>query len=190
MTFLGILGLICAAILGGLAALFRKGGVYNPPERVPTVPETDSPPEPPKPVQDAPVAPGELLWDTPQHAFHSTRVLCDEMGLTYDQKNLICATIYGESEFNNNAVCENRDSVGRVTSIDVGLCQINSYFHTGKGKEFPSTDYVVAHPEEQVRYMIRMYQAGLLKLWVAYQSGRYAQFLPKTSRMWKLAVVA
>lgn len=130
--------------------------------------------------------PHELLWDTQKHAFHSVRMLCDEMGLSYDEKNIICATIYGESEFNNNAICKNRNNNGEVTSIDVGICQINSYWHTGIGKTFPSTDYVISHPDEAVKFMIKMYKTGKINLWIAYKNGRYLQFLPKTSPMWKL----
>lgn len=131
--------------------------------------------------------PYQLLWDTPRHAYHSTRVICDEMGLSVSEKNLICAVIYGESEFYNTATCKNRDKNGFVTSIDAGLCQINSYFHTGKGKDFPSIEYVVAHPEEAVRWMVKMYKGGYIKQWVAYSSGRYLQFLKDDSPMWKLA---
>lgn len=57
MTFLGILGLIGAAIGGALFALFRHGGAWNPPEPLPTVPETDSPPPAPEPQQEPPAAP-------------------------------------------------------------------------------------------------------------------------------------
>ena len=136
---------------------------------------------------EAPVAPETLLWDTPRNAYHSVRVLCDEMGLTLTQKNEICATIFGESEFDNNAVYLNKDSQGNVTSRDVGVCQWNSYWHTGQGKTFPSPEYVVAHPEEAVRKMILFYQTGHINLWVAHKSGRYLLFLKPTSRMWKLA---
>ena len=120
-----------------------------------------------------------LLFDTPKHAWHSTRVLCDEMGLTYEQKQEICATVYGESAFDNKAVCRNKNAQGVVTSIDVGLCQINSRFHTGPGTPFPSTEYIVAHPEEAVRWMIKMYKARHINWWVAHLNGRYKQFLGK-----------
>lgn len=140
-----------------------------------------------------------LLWETPKQAWHSTRVLCDEMGLPlrktvlingvkYFPKDEVCATIYGESEFKNGAVCINKDKNGKETSRDVGLCQWNSYWHCGKGKTFPSTAYVVANPEKAVRKMIEFYKAGNINLWVAHKSGRYAQFVPKSSKMWKLAV--
>lgn len=147
--------------------------------------------EPPAPIEavTSTPTPPVLLWDTPRHAYHSTRVLCDEMGLNVAQKNEICATIYAESEFKNGAVCINEDLNGKETSRDVGLCQWNSYWHTGVGKTFPSPEYVVAHPEEAVRKMIEFYKAGHINLWVAHSSGRYAQFLKPSSKMWDLKVV-
>jgi len=141
-----------------------------------------------KPLETPILGPVDLLlWDTPRHAFHSTRVLCDEAGLILKQKDEICATIYGESEFDNKAICKNRNEKGEVTSIDVGICQINSYWHCGKGKTFPSTDYVVAHPEEAVRFMMKMYKAGQINLWIAHKNKRYLKFIPKGSKMWLLA---
>jgi len=130
-----------------------------------------------------------MLFDTPKNAWHSVRVMCDDAKLNYAQKNEICATIYGESEFNNNAVCRNKNKKGEVTSSDWGICQINDYWHCGKGKTFPSSDYVVAHPEKAVMFMIKMYKAGQIDLWIAHKSKRYLKFIPKGSRMWKLSVV-
>lgn len=128
-----------------------------------------------------------LLFDTPAHAYHSTRVICDEMGLTYEQKNEICATIYGESEFNNKAVCRNRKADGTISSSDWGICQWNDYWHCGEGKTFPSAEYVVANPEIAVRTMVKFYKRGQIDLWVAHKTGRYLQFLKPTSPMWTLA---
>src|SRR4051812_940500 len=42
-------------------------------------------------------------WGTKEDIRHSIRVICDEMGMTFEQKNTMCATIYGESEFNLHA---------------------------------------------------------------------------------------
>lgn len=53
MTFFGIVGLAIAAVLGAIAALFRKGGIYNP-----TVPESEpvAPRETPvKSLQESPL---------------------------------------------------------------------------------------------------------------------------------------
>ena len=127
-----------------------------------------------------------LLWATPKQAWHSVRVLCDNEGLSVSEKNLICAVIYQESGFKNTAICRNKDKQGNITSSDWGICQVNDYWHCGKGKTFPSAEYVVAHPEEAVRWMLKMYRLGLLKLWVGYSSGAYQKWLSPTSKMWLL----
>ena len=125
-------------------------------------------------------------FSTPQTAYHATRVLCDNAGLNVNEKNLICACIYQESEFRNTAVCINRNTQGIETSRDVGLVQVNSYWHCGPGKDFPSTDYVVAHPEEAVNWMIKCYQEGQLKMWVSFLSKEYLKWLKIDSPMWLL----
>lgn len=135
----------------------------------------------------APVPPPEkLLFDTPKHAYHAVRVMCDKAGLSLEEKNVICAVIYQESQFDNNAVCKNKNTAGVVTSTDVGICQINSYWHTGPGKQFPSTEYVVAHPEEAVKFMLNMQKTGKLHLWVGFTSKKYKYWLMSNSPMWLL----
>lgn len=126
--------------------------------------------------------PPVLLWDTPEHARYSVRVLCDRAGLSFDEKAIICACIYQESQFNNNAVCRNRNAKGDIISSDWGLVQVNDYWHIGPGKSFPSVAWVVAHPEEMVNWMISMYKKGNLKLWVSYSSGAYKKHLARESR--------
>lgn len=127
-------------------------------------------------------------WDSPQHNYHNTRVLCDLAGLTVSEKNLICSCLYRESEFNNNAVCYNRDASGNVLSEDVGIAQINTYYHIAPtGSPFPSREYVVENPKVAVQYMIDCYKKGTLKMWVSYSSGAYKQYLLPTSPMWRLA---
>ena len=127
-----------------------------------------------------------VAWDTTRHNYHNVRVLCDESGLSLTEKNLICACIFQESGFDNNAICQNKNAEGVVTSTDVGICQINSYFHCGVGKDFPSTAFVVANPQDAVQWMIEMYMNGLLKMWVSYSSGAYLQWLQVGSPMWSL----
>lgn len=140
-------------------------------------------------TQSTPTPP--LEWETPNKAFHSTRVICDEMGLTYEQKNEVCATIMGESEFynylpnGNPTIHKNIRVDGSVGSTDWGICQINDRFNIGLGRPFPSVDFVMKNPEEAVRFMVRMYKAGRISMWYAHQT--YQQFIPKSSRMWKLA---
>lgn len=156
---------------------FRKGGIYNPKEPVTS---TDNiiaviTPEP-EPVPPPPT----LLWDTQKHSYHSTRVLCDEMGLSLEEKNLICACIYQESQFKNSAVGRNSNTT------DWGIVQVNDYYHIGAGKDFPSVEYVVNNPEKMVRWMIRCYKQGQLKMWASYSTGVYKHWLIPTSPMWLL----
>ena len=121
-------------------------------------------------------------WSTTEKSRYNVRRICDDMGLTFEEKVTICACIYQESGFNNNAKCRNRDKDGNLLSTDWGLCQINDFWHCGAGKTFQSAEYVVAHPEECVRWMIKMYKAGQLKLWVSYSAGHYKKWLTSESR--------
>jgi hypothetical protein len=124
----------------------------------------------------------EMLWDTPEHSRYNVRKICDEMGLSAAEKNLICACIFQESGFLNTAVCHNKNSKGEVISSDHGIVQINTRWHIGEGKTFPSVEYVVNNPEIMVRWMISMYKKGLLRLWVSYTSGAYKRWLVQESR--------
>ncbi len=145
------------------------------------------PPEPP--VVPVLSQPAPYLWDTPEHARHSVRVICDEElilqktilidGKRYYPKDVICAVIMGESEFYNNAKNYNRNSKGEITSTDFGICQINDRWHIGPNKDFPSVEYVLANPDKCVRWMCRMFQIGHINAWVAYTNGSYKQHLPQ-----------
>ena len=134
-----------------------------------------------------------LLWDTPAHAYHSVRVLCDQMGLSlehcvnvdgvmYQPKDIICATIWGESEFINSydVTNENVNSKGLIVSRDYGICQINDKYHIGEGLDFPSVDYVLNNPDKAVIWMINRYLEGHINWWCCYKFGRYKLFLGKT----------
>lgn len=140
----------------------------------------------PKPT----VQPAILQWDTPARAWHATRVRCDTRGLSYAQKNTLCACIYQESRFlANPRPNQNIDPrTGKVWSTDYGIVQINDYWHIGAGKDFPSVEYVIDKPETGIEFMIdEMARTGELKSWSSYTSGAYRQWLPLTSQMWKLA---
>ena len=134
-------------------------------------------------VIEPPVAPSKLLWDTPKQAYHSVRVICDEMGLVLIEKNTLCACIYQESRFLNTAVGKNKNST------DWGIVQVNDTkgWHIGTGLQFPSVQYVLENPEKCVRWMIRTYKStGTLTPWASYTSGAYKQWLLPASPMWKL----
>jgi len=166
-----------------------------------SVPTPGTPPVAPEtithttlPVVEAPTV---LLFDTPQHAYHSVRVLCDNAGLPFEKtvdvdgvmhmpKDIICSVIMGESEFYNTAKNINRRADGTVGSTDWGICQINDRFHIGVGADFPSVEYVLANPDKAVEWMIKMYKLGHINWWCAYSGGRYKQFLLQSSPMWLL----
>jgi hypothetical protein len=115
-------------------------------------------------------------WDTTANSRHSVRVICDEMGLTLAEKNLICACIQQESNFNNKAIGRNMKD-GKVLSTDWGIVQINDYWHVGPGKKWSSVQQILDNPDKAVKWMIQMYKQGLLKLWVSYTSGAYKKYL-------------
>lgn len=144
-----------------------------------TMPPTQPNPAPSNVQQTQPTQLPPLLWDTPKNAWHAVRVLCDDEGLTLQQKDLICAVIYGESGFLNTARNDNKNNAGVITSVDYGICQINSRYHIGMHLDFPSVQYVLDNPDIAVRFMISMYKAGKIGLWCAYQNGSYRNFLGK-----------
>jgi len=131
----------------------------------------------------APVVPvaETLSFLTPKLAWHAVRVLCDRANLTLNEKNLLCACIFQESRFNNEAVGRN------ATSTDWGIIQLNDHYHIGVGKEFPSVKYVLENPDKAVEWMIAQYKAGRLSMWVSYTSQAYLQWLSPSSPMWNLA---
>lgn len=146
---------------------------------VPPIPVQEKPvPTPPAPVLAVPVQPlmPKYLWETKENIRHSIRVICDELGMDVEQKNTMCATIYGESEFNLYAKNYNRSKkTGEILSTDWGLCQWNDYYH---GEEISSHD-AVYNPEKAVRLMGHYWKKSeaYRNWWIAYKSGRYLQFL-------------
>lgn len=150
-----------ATILFPRADEVKDNPVINPPEHV-VVP----PPEAPK-----------YLWDTTANSRHSVRVLCDEMGLTLAEKNIITAVIQAESNFNNNAKCYNKNTAGKITSTDHGVCQINDFYHVGIGKKFPSVKYIMENPDKCVIWMIQMFKQGKIDMWIAHKNGSYKRYL-------------
>lgn len=170
-------------ILAALARIFVPKSPPAPPVPPPVVP----PPPEPAPMPPTPPAPAILLFDTQSHAYHSTRVLCDDAELSVEGKNLICACIYQESRFHNSAVNHNKAANGATLSTDWGLCQVNDYYHIGLTKDFPNVPYVLDNPDKVVAWMIQMYKTGRLSQWVSYSSGAYKQWLLPSSPMWMLA---
>lgn len=211
MTKWHFLAVLLATLTGIFSVFFvkrRSSADVNPdptepdplPE-LPSAPETtvSHPDEPavviPAPAPSQPViTPSQSPMDfsTPKAAYHSVRVICDEMGLpliknvtvngvTHYPKDIICACIWQESRFSNKAVGRN------AHSVDWGIVQINDRIWAGPGEPFSSAQDIVDHPEKAVRFMVHMYQKGKLSLWVSYSSGVYKQWLVHNSPMWGLA---
>ena len=76
------------------------------PEIIPeTINATTTPATPVLSQSGAPSAvstPSALDFSTQKAAYHSTRVICDQVGLTFAQKEIVCACIFQESEFLTN----------------------------------------------------------------------------------------
>lgn len=153
------------------------------PEMPPTsdvLPVEQSSSTPNETKQNMPSNPDTLLpWifgkSLTHNNWHNVRVICDIMGLSPQMKEELCATVWGESEFNTNARLDNKDKAGRVWSSDLGICQWNTYWH---GKEITS-DESVNDPEKAVRLMCKYFLNGQADAWVAHSSGRYKKFLNK-----------
>lgn len=112
-------------------------------------------------------------WGTKEEARHSVRVICDEELLTTWDKNDLCATVGAESNWNPRAIGKkNGDG-----STDYGICQINDHYWIGKGKQFPSTDYVLENPEACIRWMCRQWKMGNKNWWYGYKNGSYKKYL-------------
>lgn len=162
------------------AALQYLSGIL---ERMKPVPvTTTTTPTAPAPVKPAPkpttptVNPDALNpWDQSIAGNeHNVRALCDLANVNLEGKNIISACVEIESNFQNyyigttNPVIHRNILNGRVESTDWGIVQINDFYHIGPGKDFASTDYVLANPTATVNYMIRMYKAGKINMWSSY----------------------
>lgn len=157
-----------------------------------------TPPQAPKPPVEAPLPPKDPNmypgidklyedWNTQKHAYHNVRVVCDRLGLTLEQKNILCACVWQESTFKNSAMNKNKDKTGKVLSTDFGLFQVNDYYHCGPKKTFPSVEYVLTNPEKVCEWMAGiMKKTGKLQPWVSYTSGAYKHWLSPGSPMWGL----
>lgn len=142
---------------------------YIPLEAPKTPSEAPLPPKPIQPMYD---------WSTVEKARHTVRVICDEEGLTLKQKNELCATVGAESGWQSYYLSgpkkgqpvklENKKN-GVVWSTDWGIMQLNDYFHIGKGKAFPSVQYVLDNPEKCIRWMCAQWKAGRGYWWVAFK---------------------
>ena len=192
MTFFYIMGGIILAGLGISVSFFRKGGIYN---QIEPTNEPEAPILPPDTSTEqsgviVPVTAKEtLVWGTPKAAYHSYRVLCDELGATFKQKEDLCAMVYQESEFKKGAI----GKPNKNGTIDYGLCQFNNGtlkgvpLWIGKGATFKDVDEVLNNPEKCARVMIKTCLAGHWNWWCSFSSGAYKKHLSPSSKMRLLA---
>ncbi len=180
---------LLVALLQNLVTLYKRlisGSTGYPP------PAPVKPSPAPIPAQPAPIEPSKpaLLWDTPANSKVSVATVCDELGLgsdtqyhVADTKRILLACIELESAFMNyrpnGSPMEHKNFGinGVLSSTDWGLCQINDYWHIGAGKDFPTVQYVLANPEECVRWMARLFKAGKADLWSSFKGQGYKKFL-------------
>lgn len=115
-------------------------------------------------------------WGTKAEACHSVRVICDEEGLSVDEKNLIASVINCESGFNPRAVNVNQD---KRQSTDYGICQYNDFWY----RELISPDEALHNPEKSVRLMIEVFKGKhpgySIKNWICYEKGLFRKFPSK-----------
>lgn len=116
-----------------------------------------------------------MLWDTPAHIRRNVRVMCDEAGLSWATKNVICSIIRQESNWDPKAI--NTKNVNGTT--DMGLLQINNHvgYWIGAGLYFASTDEVLNNPQKSVEFIIMQAKAGNLKFWSSYKFNQYQKWL-------------
>lgn len=129
----------------------------------------------PEPVTNLNPEPEVLLWDTPENARHSVRIICDEEGLSFQDKEDLSRTVHCESNY--NPACAHPNIVnGKVSTTDFGIAQINDYWHIGPGKDFPSSQYVLDNPQECIKWMCKQWKAGNSKAWVCKLKGLYLHY--------------
>ena len=122
-------------------------------------------------------------WTTQKNYYHNVGVLCDRVGLTYGQKNIVRRCIFIESRFRDfyadgtpvRGFNKNKD--GSIWSTDWGVVQINDwpkFKHIGPGCMFSSTQDVLNNPERAILFMANtMKRTGKLQPWASYTSGAY-----------------
>ncbi len=136
-------------------------------------------PEPNLPISEPPIPP-KYIWSNQKDCRHSCRMIMDEENISWADKDLLCACIMQESEFNPRAI-------GRVNSNgtqDWGLAQFNNGknkqgvpYWIGEGAAFKDVDEVLSNPEKNVRILIREFKNGNLKYWSSYSTKAYLKWM-------------
>lgn len=157
-------------IIKQLQALIQRLSTYLASKQAPKPPTV--PQDAPKPIEPVPVPlTPKYAWTTPSEARHSVRLICDEEGLTVQQKNDLSKTVHCESGYHTQAVHPNLYN-GKLASTDRGIAQWNDHYHGGE----ITNDEAFNDPEKAIRLMCKYVKRGQLKLWVCYSSGLYKQY--------------
>ncbi len=119
-------------------------------------------------MPDAVAPEPKYKWAFPSDARKSVRIICDEMGLSVADKNLLCQVIHCESGFRTDAVNHNKDG-----TTDFGIIQANTRWYIGSGKPLASIKEAVENPEKCIRIMIARFKQGGLTDWICFRSGQY-----------------
>lgn len=145
-----------------------------------TMPPDYIPPEIPDEITPDP---SPFKWGNKGEVMLSIRQICDQYGLNWNDKAVICATLEAESDLDPSAIGKpNKDG-----TQDFGLAQFNNGknfwgvpYWIGKGADFASVEEVLKNPEKNIRIFIREYKKyGYPKQWYGYKSPKYFEVLPK-----------
>lgn len=113
-------------------------------------------------------------WSTPEKARHSVRVICDEEGLLWNDKNELCATVGAESGWKprQRSLKPNFDG-----TYDHGIVQLNEKYWIGEGKLYPNIEAVYNDPEGCIRWMCKQWKLGNKNWWYAFKNRSYMRFM-------------
>ena len=116
-----------------------------------------------------------MLWDTPSHIRRNVRVMCDNAGLSFMTKNIICSIIRQESNWNPKAI----NTKNLNGTKDYGLLQINDHvgYWIGPGLYFASTNEVLSDPKKSVDFVIMQAKANNLKIWSSVKFNQYLKWM-------------
>lgn len=121
------------------------------------------PPEPPPPPEVIiPNPEPKYLWNTYENARHSTRVICDEEGLTVFQKNQLTETIKCESGFKPDVIHINANG-----TKDCGIAQLNEKYYLTPNNM--TCEDAISDPEKCIRITARAFKKGREHDWICWR---------------------
>ena len=122
------------------------------------------PPPPLSPPPPTPLPVSAYDWSTVEKAKLSVLAITEEEGLSATLKDQLLKTIECESYFDTKAMHKNKDG-----SLDIGICQYNSYWYIGPGKPIPTMDVALGDPVFSIRVMCRQFKKGRAKDWICWR---------------------